>query len=136
MPSLYETRFVEVTIAITNPLSTRFSFQGQRVVGVIVPSAWTAADITFEIERPLYAADNPGTTQSWIKVVNRAGALYKLTGVATATSEYQMVAGDANQGDVIITGPGDGRIVSTNTGSEADVNQGAARTVIVVLADR
>ena len=136
MGKLFETRFVEVTIAITTAVSTRFAFQGQRVVGVIVPSAWTAADITFEIERPLYAADQPRTTQSWIKVVNRAGALYKLTGVATALSEYQLVSGDANQGDIIITGPGDGRLVSTNTASEADINQDAARTVIVVLADR
>ena len=136
MPSLFETRFVEVTIAIDTAVSTRFAFQGQRVVGVIVPSAWTAGDITFDIERPLYAADNARTTQSWIKVVNRAGAAYKLTGVATTASEYQLVGGDANQADIIITGPGDGRIVSTNTGSEADVNQGAARTVIVVLADR
>ena len=136
MGKLFETRFVEVTIATTNPLSTRFAFQGQRVIGVIVPVAWTAADISFEIERPLYAADSAHTTQTWIKVVNRAGALYKLTGVATSASEYQLVSGDANQGDIIITGPGDGRLVSTNTASEADINQDAARTVIVVLADR
>jgi hypothetical protein len=36
---------------------------------------------------------------------------------------------------VVITGPGDGFIVSTNTGSEADINQTAARTLTVVLAD-
>ena len=136
MPSLYETRFVEVAIASSAAVSGRFAFQGQRVVGVIVPAAWTAGDISFEIERPLYAADNAHTAQSWIKVVNRAGALYKLTGVATSASEYQLVCGDANQADIIITGPGDGRLVSTNTASEADVNQDAARTVIVVLADR
>ena len=102
----------------------------------IIKQIKTEGDITFEIERPLYAADNAHTTQSWIKVANRAGALYKLTGVATSASEYQLVSGDANQADIIITGPGDGRIVSTNTASEADVNQDAARTVIVVLADR
>lgn len=136
MGKMFETRFVEVSIAASAAVSSRFAFQGQRVVGVIVPSAWTSGDITFEVERPLYASDNPGTALSWVKVVNRAGALYKLTGVATSASEYQLVCGDANQADIIITGPGDGRIVSTNTASEADVNQDAARKLIVVLADR
>lgn len=119
-------RFVSLAIASAAAVSAAFSFQGKRVVAVIVPSAWTAADITFEIEYPA------GT---WIKVVNRAGALYKLTGVATNVSEMQLVSGDANQADIIITGPGDGRIVSTNTGSEANINQDAARTVVVVLAN-
>lgn len=119
-------KFYSVTIANNAATSTAFPLGHSRVVGVIVPSAWTAADISFEIEHP---------SGTWVKVVNRAGALYKLTGVATAASEYQLVSGDANQADVIITGPGDGRIVSTNTASEADANQGAARTLTVVLAD-
>ena len=120
------TKFYSLTIANGAAVSTAFPFDRRRVVGVIVPSAWTAADITFDIEYP---------KSTWIKVVNRAGAAYKLTGVATGASELQIVSGDANQADVIITGPGDGRLVSTNTASEADVNQGAARTVVVVLAD-
>ena len=119
-------RFYSVTIAGSAAVSAAFPFQGKRVVGVIVPSAWTAADITFDIEYPA------GT---WVKVVNRAGAAYKLTGVATGASEFQLVSGDANQADVIITGPLAGRVVSTNTGSEVDVNQDAARAVVVVLAD-
>lgn len=118
-------RFVSLAIANGAAVSAAFSFDGKRVIAVIVPSAWTDADITFEVEYPA------GT---WIKVVNRAGALYKLTGVATALSEMQLVSGDANQADIIITGPGDGRLVSTNTISEANINQGAARTVVVVLA--
>ena len=121
-------RFVSVAIAITTATSGVFPFNGQRVVAVVVPGAWTAADISFEI-------DSPTASGTFIKVVNRAGALYKLTGVNTGASEYQLVSGDANQADVIITGPGNGRIVSTNTGSEADINQDAARTVIVVLSD-
>ena len=119
-------RFVTVTIAINTAVSTAFEFNGQRVVGVVVPAAWTAGDITFDIEYP---------SGTWVKVVNRAGAAYKLTGVATAASEYQLVSGDANQADIIIVGMGAGRVVSTNTASEADVNQGAARTLVVVLAD-
>src|SRR3990167_3093962 len=106
-------RFQTVTIANNAATSTAFQFQGQRVVGVIVPAEWTAADITFDIE-------HAGT---WRKVVNRAGAAYKFTGVATAATEFQLVSGDANQADIIISGTGDGRVVSTNTASEADANQ-------------
>ena len=114
-----------LTISSGAATSTAFPFQGRRVVGVILPSAWTAGDISFEIEHPA------GT---YIKVTDRAGALYKLTGNATSASEYHLTACDANQGDIIITGPGNCRVVSTNTSSEADVNQGADRTVVVVLA--
>ena len=121
-------RFESVTIAITTAVSGTFPFNGQRVIAVIVPSAWTAADVTFEI-------DTPADSGTWVKVVDRAGALYKLTGVATALSEYHMIAGDANQADIVITGPGNGRIVSTNTASEVNINQDAARTLIVILAD-
>lgn len=119
-------KFYSLTIANGAAVSSGFPFAGMQVVGVIVPSAWTAADITFDVEYP---------SGTFVKVVNRAGAAYKLTGVATAASEFQMIAGDANQDQVIITGPMNGRLVSTNTASEADVNQGAARTVVVVLRD-
>jgi hypothetical protein len=97
-------RFVELTIASGAAVSDAFAFQGQRVVGVVTPGTWTAGDITFELNYP------------------------------SGTSEYHLVSGDANQADIIITGPGDGRVASTNTGSEANVNQGADRTVMVVLA--
>lgn len=119
-------RYVSVAIAITTAVSGAFSFDRQRIIGVIVPAAWTAADISFEVEEP---------SGTYVKVVNRAGALYKLTGVATGASEYQMISGDANQGDVIITGRGAGRLVSTNTVSEANINQDAARTLLVILSD-
>ena len=118
-------RFVELTISSGAATSEAFAFQGQRVIGVITPGTWTAGDITFEVNYP------DGT---FVKVVDRGGAIYKLAGIATGTSEYHLVSGDANQADIIITGPGEGRVVSTNTGSEANVNQGADRTVMVVLA--
>mgnify|MGYP001617387982 FL=1 len=119
-------KFYSLAIASGEALSAAFPFNGLRVAAVVVPAAWTDADISFEVEYP---------SGTWVKVVNRAGALYKLTGVATAASEMQLVSGDANQADVVITGPGDGRLVSTNTGSEANINQGAARTIVVVLAN-
>ena len=119
-------RVVAVTISSGAATSEAFSFQGQRVIGVVVPSAWTAGDVSFEIEYP---------SGTWVKVVDRAGALYKLTGVATRAAELHLTAGDANQADIIVVGTGDGRVVSTNTSSEADVNQGADRSVAVILAD-
>ena len=118
-------RFVALTIANGAAVSDAFGFQGQRVVGVVTPGTWTAGDITFELNYP---------SGTFVKVVDRGGAIYKLAGIATGASEYHLVSGDANQGDIIITGPGDGRVASTNTGSEANVNQGGDRTVMVVLA--
>ena len=119
-------RVVAVTISSGAATSEAFPFQGQRVIGVVVPSAWTAGDVSFEIEYP---------SGTWVKVVDRAGALYKLTGVATSAAELHLTAGDANQADIIVVGTGDGRVVSTNTSSEANVNQGADRSVAVILAD-
>ena len=120
------TRRISLTIANAAAVSTTFPFNGQRVVGVVTPGTWTAGDISFEVEEP---------SGTWVKVVDRGGVLYKLTGIATGAAELHLVSGDANQADLVIAGPGDGRIVSTNTASEADVNQGAARTVVVYLAD-
>jgi len=114
-----------LTIASGAATSTVFPFQGRRVVGVVIPSAWTAGDISFEVEEP---------SGTFVKVTDEAGALLKITGVATSASEYMLIAGGANQADIVITGAGDGRVVSTNTASEADVNQGAERTVVVYLA--
>jgi len=114
-----------LTIANGAATSSTFKFSGQRVVGVIIPSAWTDADITFEMEFP---------RDTYVKVIDEAGAIFKITGVATAASESYLIGGGANQADIVITGPSRGKVVSTNTGSEADVNQGAARTVGVILA--
>jgi len=117
---------ISLTISSGAATSTAFSFQARRVIGVTTPGTWTAGDVSFEIEEP---------SGTYVKVVDRAGALYKLTGIATGTSELHLIGGDANQADIMITGPGDGRIASTNTSSEADVNQGADRTVVVYLMD-
>jgi len=117
-------RFFEATIAACAAISDAFPFQNQKIVSVANPAAWTGADITFEVEYP---------SGTFTKVVDRAGALYKLSGVATSTAEYRLMSGDANQAHVVLTGPMNGRIVSTNTGSEANVNQAAARTILVVM---
>ena len=113
---------VEVTIVINTAVSTGVDFSGRRLAGVIGPAAWTAGDITFEIWEPAGAA--------WRKVVDASGALVKITGVATALAEYMIPPEIADR----FMGP-NLRIVSTNTASEVDVNQDAARTLYVVLEE-
>jgi hypothetical protein len=117
---------ISLTISSGAATSTVFSFQARRVISVVTPGTWTGADVSFEIEEP---------SGTYVKVVDRGGALYKLTGIATGTSEVHLIGGDANQADIMITGPGAGRVISTNTSSEANVNQGADRTVVVYLMD-
>lgn len=119
-------RALDLVIATCTALSEAFSFNYQKILGVVTPGTWTAADVTFEIESP---------TGTFVKVVDRGGAIYKLTGIATSTSEMHIISGDANQAHVAITGQGAGRIVSTNTASEANINQTGARTVTVILDD-
>ena len=112
--------FITLTIANGAAATEQFETLGYRVAAVISPAAWTAADFSFEVE------NGSGT---FVKVTDAAGALLKITGVATAASEYMIMP---EIGDALVS-PRMMKVVSTNTASEADVNQGAARTVIVVL---
>lgn len=109
-----------VTIASGAAASSVFELGDYRIAAVIGPAAWTAADISFEVD---------GGNGAYAKAVDSAGALIKITGVATAVSEYMTPPEIADR----ICGK-TAKIVSTNTASEADVNQGAARTLVVVLA--
>lgn len=126
-----KTLHIDVTIANGAAVSTAFDLSGWNIIGVITPSAWTAADISFEVEEP------DGT---YVKVVDNEGVLFKLTGIATAASELHLMGGGARDGTAglsqgpVITSHGNARVVSTNTASEADVNQGAARSLVVILA--
>ena len=109
-----------VTIASSAAVSGALDADGRRVAAIIGPTAWTAADISFEV----YDAAN----SAWRKVVDSAGGLVKITGVATTASEYMFLPEIA---DRLIANRL--RVVSTNTASEADINQDAARTLYVVL---
>lgn len=113
---------VPVTILITTAVSSGVDFGGRRLAGVIGPAAWTAADISFEIFEPAGAA--------WRKVVDNSGALVKITGVATALAEYMIPPEIADR----FMGP-NLRLASTNTASEVDINQDAARTLYLVLEE-
>lgn len=119
MPNFHQ-HLETVTIASSAATSTAFQLYGYRIVGIYTPSAWTAADISFEVSKD-------GST--WVKVVGNDGALVKLTGVATGAAEFNVVPEllDFFTNEWC-------RVVSTNTASEADVNQDAARSLTLVLA--
>lgn len=115
--------YESVTIANNEAVSSAIELNGRRVTGLIGPTAWTAADYSFEVYEPISAA--------WRKVIDSAGALVKVTGAATTTSEVMLLPEIA---DKLIANRI--RVVSSNTGSEADVNQGAARTFYVLIETR
>ena len=120
MPNWHQ-HFETVTIAASAAVSSVFQLYGHRIVGIGKPATWTAADFSFEI-----TVDGEVT---WIKVIDNAGALVKITGASTTVAEFQVVPEllDFFTADKC-------RVVSTNTASEADVNQDAARTLVLVLA--
>jgi hypothetical protein len=109
-----------ITIASGQAKSDAFPLNGYRIAAVIGDTAWTAADISFEVDNGV---------GSFVKVVDNAGALVKITGVATAASEYMIPPEIAD----VICGQA-AKVVSTNTASEADVTQGAQRSLRVILA--
>lgn len=114
-------RWVSVTIAINTATSDAFELAGYKIVHVTTPAAWTAADITFNVD--------PTGTGTFTKVIDSAGAAIKIAGIATAAAETYV---PPEAGDCITAQSC--KIASTNTASEADVNQDAARTLIVTIA--
>lgn len=86
---------------------------------VLVPSAWTAADIGFEVSID-------GVT--WVSLHDDEGNRIKITGVVTNASRlYIAPAKSWALGAFPYV-----RIVSLNTSNGANINQGADRTVILV----
>lgn len=114
--------YVPVTIANGAATSNAIEANGRRVAGIIGPAAWTAADISFEVYEPVLGL--------WRKVVDNAGALVKITGVNTNASEFMIPPEIA---DRLVASRI--RICSSNTASEADVTQGAERSLVVLMED-
>jgi len=112
------TELVTMTIAASAAVSNGFGLDGRKPVGIFKPATWTAADISFEVS-------TDGST--WVKVIDSAGALLKITGVSATVAEYYVVT----EASDLIAAPHI-RVVSTNTASEVDVNQDAARTLTLV----
>lgn len=110
------------TVVIANGAATSATFKlfGFRISAIITPSAWTTADLSFEVD--------PNGSGTFYKVQDNSGALVRCTGIATASAEYIIPpeVADHISGEL-------GKIVSSNVASEADVNQGAERSLVVVL---
>lgn len=113
-------KYETLTIANGAASSGTFRLFGFRISAIITPSAWTAADISFEVD--------PNGAGTFLKVQDNSGALVRCTGIATASAEYIIPpeVADHISGEL-------GKVVSTNVASEADVNQGAERSLVVVL---
>lgn len=94
--------------------------RGFRGLVVVTPAAWTAADIGFE-------ASSDGS--AWLPLMDNAGARVRITGVATSAARAYVAPSTAwGAGAFPFV-----RLVSLNTGTGANENQGAARTLTVVL---
>ena len=108
-----------VSIANGQALSSSFVLdQSQLISGVFMPAAWTAAVLTLQT-----SMDN-GTT--WNEVVKADGTAYQLT---VAASQAVMIP----PADLIGIPPN--ALVRLRSGtSGTPVNQGAARSVTVVLS--
>lgn len=95
---------------------------------ILVPSAWTAADITFSVApySSLAAVQSglgrkkPAPTFS--PLFDKVGVLVRITTIATSAAQWYEVPAQVFMGAVV-------KIHSTNTASAAAVNQGAARTL-------
>jgi hypothetical protein len=131
-----------VLIAINTAISYGTPAQGSRNNGIIdlsqavggrirVPALWTGADITFLAASQMGSLGLSPTqaqpsNEPFVKVRDSTGALLRITGIATAEAGwYEIPANVMSCGYVYIK--------STNTGSEADVNQAAARELLVSL---
>lgn len=103
-----------VTIAASGSLSSAVRLKpGYDIAAIVMPSAWTAADITFQA-----SADN-GTTYN--NVYDEDGNELTLT---VAASRYVVIAPNQFRGAELIK-------VRSGTGASA-VNQAAARSLTLV----
>lgn len=93
---------------------------------IYVPDAWTGARITFKGQQKRAANLVSGTITA-APLRDKAGALLAIAGIATAAAGWYEIP------EQVFAGPGHITVVSTNTGSEAAVQQTAARALKIVL---
>jgi hypothetical protein len=115
--------YLTVTIANGAAVSSAVNTQNRRVLGIITPAAWTAADIVWEM--------NDG-----------AGNFRSVRSSTPATKGNKIVAPPVAEAIAIMlamtTTPmfGNIRIRSVSAADDtADANQGALRTLIILVGD-
>ena len=116
----FRNRHETVTILINTAVSSVISPNGEQSIDVQTPAAWTAADIAFEVSN-----DNV----TYYPLVSSAGARVKISGVTTNAAKVY----NGGAGVEAVMGWPYFRLVSVNTGTSADENQAAARTLVVIL---
>ena len=110
-----------LTIANGGAVSGELDTEDLSVMGIIMPAAWTAADLGIQV------TEKSGGT--FVDLADQAGNRAKMTNIETATSQ-----GRTFEDDALALAPWRYmRFESINTSGEAAVNQGAARTLIVLL---
>lgn len=119
------------TLTISNGAADSSNLQIPNVanyekIAFLIPSAWTAADLKFQV------SFDGGTT--WVDVATAAAAVIKLTSIPTAQSILLYAPVDAGGNDYLAAlfrafPNAYFQVVSINTGTGADENQGAARTI-------
>lgn len=114
-----------VTIASGASLSDEINTGGKRIIGIIMPSAWTAASITFA---SLVARDDATSppTDTYGKVQDASGT--EVTVTTPAASVYISLAATAAL-------EGLGRVKIRSGVAATPVNQGGDRVLQVVLID-
>lgn len=88
-------------------------------VAVIVPSAWTGADIGFEV-----SVDG----SVWVPLYDDTGARVKISGVATNTSRVYIAPAEVWAAGAFPYL----RLVSLNTSTGANINQGGVRSLMLI----
>jgi hypothetical protein len=114
-----EPKTLTLTIALNAALSDQADLEGYALVGILMPSAWTAASLTFQV-----AATSGGT---FCDVYDDAGA--EVTVSAAASRYIGLTTADA----LCLSAARFLKLRSGTTGTP--VNQAAARTITLILKE-
>ena len=93
---------------------------GYALAGIVSPSAWTAADIGFS-----FSTDGGTTFVSLSGPTGTTTSFQRITGIATAAAQWNVVPIILHELALGIQV----KLTSINVASNADVNQGAARSL-------
>lgn len=114
----------DMTIASGAAVSDGVSIEKHPVdrLAVQVPAAWTAADIGFDVSQD---------DSTYIPLKGATGSRLKITGVATGAAGVYIAPAET----FLVDGYRYVRLASLDTGDESAENQGAARSLVLVLLD-
>jgi len=115
------------TIAINTATSTIVDLHGKFLVGLVMPSGWDAADISFQCA--LGAEETVGGDTTFNDLYDDAGVRVK---VVVTASKHVCFRNDLRS---LFRGVRHFKILSANTSGGAPVNQTAARTIIPIVGD-